>query len=423
MNDCREIPEVFTGRVLQQWFCNAIKSNNPDAVKVLIQLEEGIFNDAVHGDYIQAIDFAEKKNKKIFEMLIEHMFNDESKLKHKIANSTCSHAAGLAFSKDRLDLAIRLQDAVISREKIMGENDVHGGVKPSKTLIRKSLGTMMSDPNEFKFIEIVVSKLIEFSPNHFEKGGKHYNPSLIQYGNQSRSIDFVSLRAIEQSLVAECIRPDLAEMMAQTGQQAYNQVSDWFNEATGKITDEDYDEDKFISLLASQWGSLVLDDEDVDELTVAQVLMLKNLSNNYIKARLGSIPDLIDQCFDFIDSDLTLDSSDVSDHLMDEFSFPNSLAKFLAEAMDEVITDQVSKPVAALPSGLKVRDVSKYLKKFLKENASREFKNNFSEIIKQQKLITLFNEDAKGREDLWHSYFYAYLDVLKAALPSPKTEQ
>jgi hypothetical protein len=61
MNDCREIPEVFTGRVLQQWFCNAIKSNNPDAVKVLIQLEEGIFNDAVHGDYIQAIDFAEKK--------------------------------------------------------------------------------------------------------------------------------------------------------------------------------------------------------------------------------------------------------------------------------------------------------------------------------------------------------------------------
>jgi hypothetical protein len=64
MNDCREIPEVFTGRVLQQWFCNAIKSNNPDAVKVLIQLEEGIFNDAVHGDYIQAIDFAEKKIKK-----------------------------------------------------------------------------------------------------------------------------------------------------------------------------------------------------------------------------------------------------------------------------------------------------------------------------------------------------------------------
>jgi hypothetical protein len=58
----------------------------------------------------------------------------------------------------------------------------------------------------------------------------------------------------------------------------------------------------------------------------------------------------------------------------------------------------------------------------VKTNAREEFIQNFGDILKRQQLITLFNADSTGREEVWTNYFYAYLDVLKAALPSPKTE-
>ena len=75
-----------------------------------------------------------------------------------------------------------------------------------------------------------------------------------------------------------------------------------------------------------------------------------------------------------------------------------------------------------LPRPMSALEINEYVRSTIKENACQEFKNNFSELIKQQKLITLFNEDAKGREDLWHSYFYVYLDLMREALPSPKKE-
>ena len=426
MNDSRDLPKDFKESILSDFYQKAIRLDLPEVVEVVIQLESSILNNKIHSEYIGKIQDAAPKNSSIIlEMLIKNIFNEKFNVKPGVNNLTCAQAAGFAFSIDRSDLAIRLQDAVISREKLIKDYWVRSEGKFSEKFVRKSLGSMMMNPNEFKTTDNDLSEVkimdnylcefIELCIPHWFKVNDYWVPSSL-----------LSLEAIQQSLVAECIRPDLAEVMAKTVWESLKCMGESGNEASEKlykVRNFGYARDDLCRpLLASQWGSLELDDENVDELTAAQVLMLKSLGNNYIKTLLGSVPDLIDQCFDFIDDDLMLDSSNVLEHLLEKFIFPKSLAQFLFGAMDEVLIAQVSKPVPALPSGLKIKDVNAYLKNMLKENASREFKNNFSEIIKQQKLMTLFNEDAKGREEVWTNYFYAYLDVLKAALPSPKTE-
>jgi hypothetical protein len=124
-----------------------------------------------------------------------------------------------------------------------------------------------------------------------------------------------------------------------------------------------------------------------------------------------------------MNSKLILDAQVLEKFLIDDFAFPESLAKFLAESMRKLVKQWASKPGMVLPRPMSALEISKYVRQTVKENACREFKNNFSELIKSKDLITRFNEDAKGREGIWTNYFYAYLDRMKEALPAAKTAQ
>jgi hypothetical protein len=119
---------------------------------------------------------------------------------------------------------------------------------------------------------------------------------------------------------------------------------------------------------------------------------------------------------------LALNADQLKKFLIDDMFFPKSLARFLAESMSLMVANSAKKPGLVMPRPMSALEINEYVRNTIKENACREFKNNFSEIIKQQQLMTLFNKDSEGREDLWQSYFFAYLDVLKAALPASKTE-
>ena len=176
----------------------------------------------------------------------------------------------------------------------------------------------------------------------------------------------------------------------------------------------------FKSLLASQLNSLLV--EDADELGAVQILSLQKMGGDYVKNLLGSIPALIDQCFDSMNDRFELNSGQLVRHLMKNYGFPNSLAVFLAESMNEKMTRQANKPGLKIPAGFSALQVLADVRRIVKHDACKAFKENFGVLIKKQQLITLFNEDAKGRDDLWHNYFYAYLDALKDGLLSPTTD-
>ena len=114
-----------------------------------------------------------------------------------------------------------------------------------------------------------------------------------------------------------------------------------------------------------------------------------------------------------------LDEKLVSGHLVNKFGFPKSLASFLAQSMRETIDKQAARPMPALPPGTLMRDVPKLLVQMVRMSAHQDFIKNFSETLKQQQLLTLFNAEAEGRETIWTNYFYAYLDILKAGLSVP----
>ena len=182
------------------------------------------------------------------------------------------------------------------------------------------------------------------------------------------------------------------------------------------------DQKKLQSLLASQLSLLISEGDQADEVAVKQVSALSQIGKDFAKNLLGDIPKLVDKCFSFVNTELVLNADQLQKLLIDDFCFPQSLARFLAESMSRMVATWAKKPGMVISRPMSALEINEYVRNTIKENACREFKNNFSEIIKQQQLMTLFNEDAKGREDLWINYFYAYLDVLKAALPSPKTE-
>jgi len=194
------------------------------------------------------------------------------------------------------------------------------------------------------------------------------------------------------------------------------------DEESSEISRENSEHLRLKALIASQLDCLLIENEATDVTTALQVSELSQVGKIFFDNLLSDIPKLIDDCFDFIDSDQELHSDDVQKFLIDKFAFPESLAEFLAVSMSTLVKQCANKPGMILPRPMSFLEMSQYAKQCVKESARQEFKNTFSDIIKQQQLMTLFNKDAKGREDLWTNYFYAYLDALKAALPSPKTE-
>ena len=91
--------------------------------------------------------------------------------------------------------------------------------------------------------------------------------------------------------------------------------------------------------------------------------------------------------------------------------------------MSKLVTQRANKPGMVLPRPMSFLEMGEYARRCVKEGACQEFKNNFGELIKSRELLVRFNEEAEGRENIWHNYFYAYLDRLKEALPPAKTAQ
>ena len=215
-------------------------------------------------------------------------------------------------------------------------------------------------------------------------------------------------------MVDECVRPALAQSIINL---SWKCISVFDMNETDKSNRELHD-----VVLASQLGLLVINDPDDEPITSIQASLLKNIGADFVKKKIGSVDSLLFECFEFVESDFTIEARRISNHLVAKFFFPKSLAEFIDQSMREIVDKHAALPMPALPPGTSYRDGSKLLKQMVKTNAREEFIQNFGDILKRQQLITLFNADSTGREEVWTNYFYAYLDVLKAALPSPKTE-
>ena len=177
------------------------------------------------------------------------------------------------------------------------------------------------------------------------------------------------------------------------------------------------------ALIASQLDSFVIQNELNDVTTALQVSEVIQIGKRFFEDLLSDIPKLIDDCFDLTDSGHELSAERVEKLLIGKFAFPESLAQFLAVSMSKLVTQWANKPGMVLPRPMSFLEMGEYARRCVKEGACQEFKNNFGELIKSRDLLVQFNQEAEGRENIWHNYFYAYLDRLREALPPAKTAQ
>lgn len=423
MNDRRVLPKDFKDAFLSRALRKLSKDGTPDQIQMVMQLEADILGNNGHSGYAQAIKIAVRNNKDLCEILIKNMFDSESRVKPDIKTSDCTLASGIALALSRPDWVICLQDEILERED-QGVSD-NSSDESSDDEIHEVLGIKLRNSEADGVMEILTNLVIMVSPENFSKKKIGYRSTLILFGDESKSRNFLALQKLRQSLVEECIRPSVATAIAEIGQQCHAALINHIDESSDDSSDDEEKDEKiypkmFKSLLASQLNSLVV--EDADELDAVQISLLQKMGSDYVKNLLGSIPALIDQCFDSMNDRFALNSGRLIRHLMKNYGFPNSLAVFLAESMSEKMTLQANKPGLKVAVGLSALQVLADVRRIVKNHACQAFKENFGVLIKKQQLITLFNEDAKGRDDLWHNYFYAYLDALKDGLLAPKTD-
>ncbi len=431
VNDHRELEKDVKDRLFSRWMRSAVTAGNVDFFKVLLSREAEFFQGTHSIDYGEHITSAATYKKNLCELLIKNLFIDEITVKSGVSLSTCRFAAGIAAAIGRSDLAMILQDKALDHEAAMR--------RQSAPANNESLATAMKYSSAGQIMEKLAAYARDLDPEKFDNEYQWSFMAENLYGNQSPggmpvSRDVLAVKMCRQSLIQECLRPSLAEAMAHVAQQCYsvlllavpaavsNESSGWDGESS-EIDDDrvEVDQKRLVAVLASQWESLIIKTDAADELLISQTTELARIGTDFIRDLLGPVPELVDACFEFTDAELVLNSEQVRAHLVDEFSFPDSLAQFLAQSMSAAVAEQVNQPMPALPPGTLIRDVGAHLRRFVTANACREFKSNFSSLVRQRELIALFNEDAMGREEVWNAYFYAYLDALKAALPSPET--
>jgi hypothetical protein len=418
MNDRRVLPKDFKDIFLSRALRNSVKDGIPDHIQMVMQLEADVLGNNGHSGYAKAIKIAVRNNKDLCEILIENIFNTESRVKPDIKTSDCTFALGIALALSRPDWVICLQDEILRRES-QGVSD-NSSAESSDDSIDQILGIELHEFQANHPMRKLRNLIMMVSPENFSKNKRGYRSTLILYGDQSKSRDFLAIQKLRQLLVEECIRPSVAKGLAETGMQCYAAFVNYIDESDDEDMSEEIHPIVLESLFASQLKSLSI--EDTDELGAAQISALQKMGGDYVKNLLGSVPALIDQCFDLMNSSFELNSGMLVKNLTKMYGFPNSLAKFLAQAMSEAVTLQANKPGLQIPEGQSALQVLGGLRRVVISHACKAFKKDFGVLIKKQKLITLFNEDAKGREDLWHNYFYAYLDVLKEGLLSAKTD-
>jgi hypothetical protein len=418
MDDHRMLPKNLKDDLLSKALRIFSKNDKPDQIQMVVQLEFDILQNKGHDGYGRAIKIALKNNKDICEILIENIFDTESRVKPDIKTSDCTLASGIALALSRPDWVVCLQDEILRRED-QGISD-DSSAESSDDSINEILGIELCNSETNEVMEKLSNLVMMVSPENFSKKKYGYRSTLILYGDESKSRDFLALQKLRQLLVEECIRPGVAKALAEMGQQCYAAFVNYIDESDDEEVGEKIYPMALKSLLASQLNSLFV--EDADELGAVQISLLQKMGGNYIKNLLGSIPALIDECFESMNERFELNSGPLIKHLMENYGFPNSLAVFLAKAMSETMTLQANTPSLRIPEGLSALQVLAEVRHVVKDYACKAFKENFGVLIKKQQLITLFNEDAKGREDLWHNYFYAYLDALKEGLLFPKTD-
>ena len=419
MDNRRALPKDIKNKLFSAWLRIATQSGNSDNVEAVIRLESSFFADTAEGDrgYRDALECALVEKNNLHELLLKNMFTGQSQVKIGISTKTCSYAAGLAVATSHPDWAIQLQDGRLNMEKVAGIDDPN---------FQNSLGHKLNTDNKKHFIDDFLAIFKERS-----KGGDQRLGKVVELYEHRSNYDYSDdFYLISNILIMECVRPDVAEALADliskciaaTEHEESLTSSEDSDEESNEISRENSEHLRLKALIASQLDSSLIKNEEADVTTALQVSELSQVGKIFFDNLLSDIPKLIDNCFDLMDSELELQSDDVQKLLIDKFAFPKSLAEFLAVSMSKLVKQCANKPGMVLPKPMSFLEMSKYTKRCVKESACQAFKNTFSEIIKQQQLMTLFNKDAKGREDLWINYFYAYLDALKAALPSPKTE-
>ena len=425
----RALSHEFKKNLLENWLMVAAESGKPDLVKMVIQLESSLLSGEAHDGYDQVLKrgFGCKKNN-LHELILENMFVNESQVKIGINSKACSFAAGMAVAISRPDLAILLQNEKSRIEKYCETNE------PS---LSHSLANIISSENKNNFIEDLIIFLMSASPP-YESRVIAVEMAVDLYQANSENRRSTPFYCASNALIKDGIRPDVAETISEIYLKCWNANMPGRAQRSDESTDQDSsdssfedsddnankvaDQKKLQSLLANQLSLLITEGDQGDEVAVQQVSALSQIGKDFTKNLLGDIPKLVDKCFNFVNTELVLNAYQLQKLLIDDLCFPQSLARFLAESMSLMVATWAKKPGMVISRPMSALEINEYVRNTIKENACREFKNNFSEIIKQQQLMTLFNEDAKGREDLWINYFYAYLDVLKAALPSQTTE-
>ena len=408
----RALSHEFKKKLLESWLVTAAKSGKPDLVKMVIQLESSLLSGEAHDGYHLALEGALRCENNLYELIMENMFVNKSQVKIGINSKACSFSAGLAVAISRPDLAILLQNEKSRIEKYCETNE------PS---LSRSLAYTISSENKNKFIEdLVIFLMGANSPNNSRTSAVDKEVFFL-YEASSKNNRSTAFYCASNSLIQEGIRPDVAETISEIYLKCWNALVPGIAQRSDESTDQDSsdssvedsddnanriaDHKKLQSLLANQLSFLVSEGDQADEVAVRQVSALSQIGKDFTNNLLGDIPKLVDKCFDFVNTELVLNAGQLQKLLIDDLCFPKSLARFLAESMSLMVATWAKKPGMVLPRPMSALEINEYVRNTIKENACREFKNSFSEIIKQQQLMTLFNEDAKGREDIWINYF------------------
>ena len=339
----------------------------------------------------------------------------------------CSFAAGLAVAISHPDWAILLQDERLNMESVSEIDDPD---------FRHSLGYKLNTDNKKYFIEDILTFLKEGS-----KSSKLKLDEAVQSYVQEKVVQLYVQRSgsdcppdfyfLSNFLIKECLRPEVAEAIADAVSKCMMATASTESSNSSEDSDEDSNDEgdensaylKLKALIASQLDSFVIQNELNDVTTALQVSEVIQIGKRFFEDLLSDIPKLIDDCFDLTDSGHELSAERVEKLLIGKFAFPESLAQFLAVSMSKLVTQWANKPGMVLPRPMSFLEMGEYARRCVKEGACQEFKNNFGELIKSRDLLVRFNQEAEGRENIWHNYFYAYLDRLREALPPAKTAQ
>ena len=399
MNDHRELPVHLRKEVLADWLQAAAEQKDIKKIKAAVETESDLLANKGHRGYHFALmsvfqDSISRENIDICVYLLENMIIEKSKVKPDLDISTCRVAARVAAYAQRNDLVLTFQDEVLSR--------LEADTEPL-------IGLMLGYDIEHRWDEVIpifetYLRMLD-GDNASSSDADEVDLEFIHQLNEQKVFGF---------MVDECIRPALAQAMVNL---SWKCMSIFNMNESDKANRELHD-----VVLASQLESLVIIDKDDDPVTSMQASLLKNVGANFIRQKIGSVDSLLVECFEFVESDFTLEASRIADHLVTKFIFPKSLAEFIAQSMRETVDKYAALPMPVVPPGTSFRDGAKLLRQMVKTNACEDFTKNFGEILKRQQLITLFNAESAGREEVWTNYFYAYLDVLKGAQSSPKTE-